>query len=325
MVLTGLRERFGPLTARIFPRRVLLVLEDDGLTLLALRGQGFKPAASLLHRVPLPRGACQDGRPLQQAALGDLIGDLMLELGLHGAEVIASLPRAACSLRVVQWPFEEWPEEPEEALRQIDPDLRLACPLAQSYLCLTPLGGADPALPLCSLLVTAPRALVLEWVEVFAIAALDLERLEPAQVAELRAVAPLLAEAPANELTALIECQAGGAELTLIRQGIPEFSRHLPADPRALDQALRQCLNFWRQRDPQMRSVRLLLFGSSRRLAGVAEALGREETWSLEILDPLQRGWLDLEENAADSLGPSERDGPGLLRLSGLAQAERAP
>jgi len=88
---------------------------------------------------------------------------------------------------------------------------------------------------------------------------------------------------------------------------------------------LRQCLNFWRQRDPQVRSVRLLLFGSSRRLAGVAEALGREETWSLEILDPLQRGWLDLEENAADSLGPSERDGPGLLRLSGLAQAERAP
>jgi len=45
-------------------------------------------------------------------------------------------------------------------------------------------------------------------------AALVSERLEPPRSLSLRAIAPLLAEAPANELTALIECQAGGAELT---------------------------------------------------------------------------------------------------------------
>jgi len=54
---------------------------------------------------------------------------------------------------------------------------------------------------------------------VFAIRRSRSRRLEPAQVAELRAIAPLLAEAPPNELTALIDVQAGGAELTLIRQG----------------------------------------------------------------------------------------------------------
>jgi len=69
--LTGLRERnSGPLTAH-FPRRVLLVLEDDGLTLLALRRPGFQAGSACCI------GCHCAGRPARtdvrssKAALGD--------------------------------------------------------------------------------------------------------------------------------------------------------------------------------------------------------------------------------------------------------------
>ena len=322
LVLAGFRERFEPLVARIFPPRILLVLDDDALTLLALPGRGVTPGASRLRRVPLPRGACVDGLPLQKPALGDLIGDLSLEMGLQGGQVVASLPPAASAVRVVQWPFEEWPEEPDQALRLIDPDLSLPYPLSQAYLSLTPQDRQDPLLPLCSLLVTAPRPLVMAWIEVFAIAELALERLEPAQVSDLRAIEPLLAEASADTLIGLLEWRADGAELTLVRHGIPEFNRHLPAAASDLAAALRPCIDFWRQRDPQVGSVRLLVFGSGAGLAAVADALGGDPAWSVEIVDPLERGWLPLEQNPDDPLGPDDPDGPSLLRLSGLARAE---
>ena len=321
-MLAALRERIEPLAARIFPPRILLVLDDDALTLLALPGRSFTPGVSRLRRVPLPRGACVDGLPLQKAALGDLIGDLSLEMGLQGAQVVAALPRAAAALRTVQWPFDDWPEEPDQALRQIDPDLSLPYPLSQAYLSLTPQERTDPLAPPCSLLVTAPRPLVMAWIEVFAIAELALERLEPAQVADLRAVEPLLAEAPAEALIGLLEWRPDGAELTLVRHGIPEFNRRLPAAAADLAAALRSCIQFWRQRDPQAGAVKLLLFGSGHGLAAVAEALAPEPDWELDIVDPLQRGWLPLEQGPDDPLDPADLDGPSLLRLSGLARAE---
>jgi len=322
LVLAGFRERFEPLVARIFPPRILLVLDDEALTLLGLPGHGFRSGASRLRRVPLPRGACVDGLPLQKAALGDLIGDLSLEMGLQGAQVVASLPRAASAVRVVQWPFEEWPEEPDQALRQIDPDLSLPYPLSQAYLSLTPQDRQDPLLPLCSLLVTAPRHLVMAWIEVFAIAELALERLEPAQVADLRAIEPLLVEASAGTLIGLLEWRADGAELTLVRHGIPEFNRRLPAVAGDLAAALRPCIDFWRRRDPQAGRVRLLVFGSGGGRGSVAEALAGDPDWSVEIVDPLERGWLPLEQNPDDPLAPADPDGPSLLRLSGLVRAE---
>jgi Tfp pilus assembly PilM family ATPase len=322
LVLAGIRERLEPLVARIFPPRILLALEDDTFTLLALPGQGFSGGTSRLRRVPLPRGACVDGLPLQKAALGDLIGDLSLEMGLQGAQVVASLPRAACALRVVQWPFEAWPEEPEQALRQIDPDLSLAYPLSQAYLSLSPLLGLDSPLPLCSLLVTAPRPLVLAWIEVFAIAELHLERLQPAQAAELKAIEPLVAEAPADQLIGLLEWRTDGADLTLIRHGIPEFSRRLPVAPGDLVPALGQCLDFWRRRDPAVSRVRLLLVGSGSGLDGLADLLEGAGDWSLEIVDPLRRGWLPWEEASDDPLSPTDLDSISLLRLSGLSRME---
>ena len=100
----------------MFPRQVLLELQDH-----SLRGQVVldgKPEPVSLE-APLPPLTVRNGMPLEREPLGDLIGDLLVRDGLIDHFVLAALPPAAAHWRVVVWPFEDWPEDPARALRQI--------------------------------------------------------------------------------------------------------------------------------------------------------------------------------------------------------------
>ncbi len=323
-----MQERLRSIGTLLFPPRVLMAIEDGAVTVMALQGKGREARAALLRTVPLPRGACVEGLPMQRPALGDLIGDLLVELGLIGAEVVAALPAAACAWRLVEWPFEEWPEEPGEALRQIDPDLGLPYPLSSAYVGLLPL----PVRPLTSLLVTVPRELLQGWIDVFDIAGVSLERLEPAQICELRALESILTSASPGHLFVLVEVQPSGGRITLVREGVPEYARTVRGTASDLGVAVQRCVAWWRQRDPAARAVRVLVFGSGAGLSALAESLSRLREWAVETIDPLQRGWLPPVPALAEQLRPADAGSANgsatssaLVTLSGLAQVEFTP
>jgi len=56
-----------------------------------------------LERLPLPAGVCERGLPQAPIALGDLLGDWLLERGYAPAQVWAVLPPDACSWHVLPW------------------------------------------------------------------------------------------------------------------------------------------------------------------------------------------------------------------------------
>jgi hypothetical protein len=115
-----LDDRLLPIRAQLFPRQLLLELQDDAMMGQVLRGGGPEPVSI---DVPLPPLTCLDGQPLEKEPLGDLIGDLLVREGLVDAVVLASLPERAVEWRVIDWPLEAIPDDPIEALRTIDPTL----------------------------------------------------------------------------------------------------------------------------------------------------------------------------------------------------------
>jgi len=250
--------------------------------------------------------------------------------------VIASLPEAA--LQPAPWcsgPFESG-RGTRGGPAQIDPDSPLACPPPQSYLCLHSPCRSRPALPLCSLALTGSRSLVLEWVErVCDRRSRSRKGFEPAQVAELRAIAPVLARAAAcNELHRPDRVAKAGVATEPYPPGAYRSSvRHLPAGTLGpLDQALRQCLKLSGASEiRRCASVRFAVVRLKPALgwASPRPCIGRARggAWSVGSRFRLSgAGWTWRRETAADSLAPSERDGPGLLSGSvALAQAERAP
>ncbi len=277
----------------MFPRQVLLELRDDGLKGQVLR-HGRPQPVSL--EVSLPPLLCLDGRPLEKEPLGDLIGDLLVRDNLIDAFVMASLPAAAVQWRVIVWPFEEWPEDAAEALRQLEPDLNLPYALADACLDLQPLPGH----PAQMLLATAPISLVDAWVEVFNMAGVQLDRLAPAQSCELLAVRSLLADSPPDQLVALLHPGPEACNLLLLREGVPVFERSLPAGGEPLVQELQRCLEFYRRQDSGAAGVRLLMADASDDLDAIELALGVPA----ELLTPEPYGSLVLQGLATPEIGP---------------------
>ncbi len=251
-LIDNLQERWRPVQAKLFPQLVLLELTDAKVSGQSLQGKDPQP---LSIEAPLPELTLRDGMPLEKEPIGDLIGDLLVNENLIDACVLAALPPSAVEWRVVVWPFQEMPDEPLAALRQLDPPLRLSTPLEASYIDLQPLPGQ----PAQMLLGAAPRSLVDGWIEVFSLAGVQLERLAPSQSCQLVALEPILRRAPEGQLIALLDPLQGHCRLVLFRSGIPVFERQLPSEEGKLVPELLRCLSFYRRKDKGAKELRLLL------------------------------------------------------------------
>jgi type IV pilus assembly protein PilM len=289
---------------------VYLQLDDQALTAMALQGRRL----AWLERLPLPQGLCQDGEPLMVEALGDLIGDLLIERGWVGARLRAVLPASATEWRLVQWPAGRWPDAPEALLLERQEELGFQMPLASADLLPWPLEQEPPS----SLVVAVRRSVLEAWINAFAVAGVALDGLEAAPLCLCRAVAPLLEGAPADQLTALLQLESDAVALLLLRSGQPvyEHSWSASADAEALAVQLQRCITYWRGQDPAAGEVVVLLHGAGAAAASLVGALASALGWPCSLLDPLALGWLQGAPEAGAPLGVE------LAGLWGLATAE---
>jgi hypothetical protein len=234
VVLSGLQDQLAPLKSWLFPRRVYLQLEDQAFTAMVLDGE----RVAWLERVPLPEGLCVNGQPTAVEALGDLVGDLLIERGFPGARVKAVLPRAATAWRVIAWPDARWPDQPEVVVRQQQDQLDLPWSLQDADLRLEPLIGAPPR----SLLVAVQRGLLEAWIEVFSQAGVALDGMEPLPICLWRAAEPQLGEG----VQVLLQLEQEQSWLLALDQGEPLGEWPLPAATE--QEALIPALNTFQRR-----------------------------------------------------------------------------
>ncbi|MFZ9282434.1 MAG: hypothetical protein ACO24U_07060 [Prochlorococcaceae cyanobacterium] len=273
-MLTAVREAWRPLRSQWLGEAVLLSFEDRLVRGLALRrGSISTPAWETL----LPGQALVQGMPELVDVLGDFLGDLLLSQGLIGQSVRLALPPQAAHWRVINWPLSDWPDDPIDALRTIDPDLGLPFALSEAAIDLQPLPGQ----PLRSLLVAAPKALVAAWSEVFAIVGTPLERVLATQVCVRQALLPRLQACDPRSGVLLLH-QSGEALTTCLwRQGVPLYERLFDAQDPELAVKLEQVVAYYRSCDPAFSLRELWTSAELPQLQQLADALGT----SLEQLD----------------------------------------
>jgi Tfp pilus assembly PilM family ATPase len=284
LVLAGLQEKWLPLRAELFPQTVLLDLSHPQL-LIGQALKGGRPV-SPLWTAPVPARTLRDGIPIVRDALGDFIGDLLLEHSRPYAGLVVALPRMLGHWRVIEWPGGRAANDPVAALRARGADLGWPFGLNDACFDVQPLPGSGS----CSLVAGAPRQAVEAWIDVFAIAGGTLWHLFPSQVALAAALGPELEAASPGELVALLQPTTRDCQLVVWRDGIPEYERTLPL---ALDQlvpVLRQALGFCRSRLGAS-GVRLIL---AEPLEG-SEAIAQQLALPLEIADRGAYGSLHLQ------------------------------
>lgn len=291
-LIEDLQDRTRPLRARMFPRQLLLELQDD-----MLRGQLLadgKPG-SVRFEAPLPPFTCREGVPLEKQPLADLIGDLLVRDGLLEAFVMVALPPAAVQWRVVEAPpGRPFPEDPIRAVRELDAaSLRLPFSLAEAVIDAQPLRSPDPLL----LVAASRRQLVDDWIEVFALAGTQLERMAPAQHCEFLGLRAAHLPTGRRDLVALISTHEGHTRLTLYSYGIPRFERHLEVTGAQLVAEVSRCIAFYRRRDPVAGDLRVFHSGGLPEAEAIGLALG--VTLEPVVADPFDslilRGLASLE------------------------------
>jgi len=211
---------------------VYLQLEDQALEAMVLEAERL-----VWHeRVPLPQGVCDNGAPVAVEALGDLIGDWLIERGYPGAHVKAVLPRAATAWRVIEWPGAVWPEAPELGVRQQQAELDLPWSLQDADLWLEPLLGDPPR----SLLVAVQRELLEAWIGVCSQAGIALDGLEALPICLWRAVKPQLEDG----VQVVLQLDDQQSWLLALEQGQPLGEWPFPPPGERLEAPLRS----WAQR-----------------------------------------------------------------------------
>lgn len=192
------------------------------------------------HRAAnLPADICRDGLPLQREALAEFIADLLLESGLPPTVVDLHL---MLPLEAGQWRLLEPPAAgrlgSSDDLRALQPELGWPFPLAEAYLALESpetAGGEQ-------VLVGTERMLLQAWVAVIEAADLRLQQVDWLLAAARRQLVVRLGEA-GGDLVWLLQ-QGRGWRLLLLRHGLPELDRYLPAGAE-LEHQVQQLLAAW--------------------------------------------------------------------------------
>ena len=287
MVLSGVQERLAPLlepwTSWLFPRRVHLEVQDSALTALALDGRDLAWSETL----PLPAGVLEGGHPQAIEALGDLLGDWLIERGYAGARLRAVLPWRASVWRLLRWP----PSAPgcplaELLPAELGPEL-CGAPLDQLDLNVHSLAGGEQAL-----LYGARVDLLEAWMAVFDQAGLELDGLEAAGLCSVRAAATAQARW-------LLCAEPDQCWLVLLRDGAPRWQWPLPGpgQPTAVAQALEACLGYVQQLEASALASPLALVAAAAcggQLEPLLQQLGPALPAGLEPLDPLGGGAMGL-------------------------------
>jgi type IV pilus assembly protein PilM len=176
-LFAGLTESLLPIKQRLLKplqrQRLALAIGDATLGLLAYAAKGDAVVLENFLEVPLPAGVCREGVPQLPEALGDLIGDLLLQNGLPAPGALALVPSPAVQMRYLQLPKGALHAELVELLAAQEHLLQLPFPLAQAEWCVQRRGEGWLAAFMASSSID-------RWIQTFNAAGMDLHRLQPA-------------------------------------------------------------------------------------------------------------------------------------------------
>ncbi|QEY32805.1 hypothetical protein EVJ50_11755 [Synechococcus sp. RSCCF101] len=223
----GITERLAGLRAWLIPQIVYLAISDECLLLMRVE-RGSEGPASRFWSLPIPKGACKEGVPMQKEALGDLLSDWLLDQSVVGGILSVVLAENSCRWRLLEWGEGGVPEDPIDDLRERMADLPLPDPIETVYIAAEDVEPASASAAPCSLMVSAPRDLVTAWVEVANFADLPLRRVESPQMCQWRAVFTALdetADVRPSALLALLVPEGRDHRLTLFQRRLPEFEQ----------------------------------------------------------------------------------------------------
>lgn len=220
---------------------------------LQKQGQGFKLAA--LSSVPVPEGIFQDGQIAEPPALAQLIQQALVESKIKGRRIATAVPGRESLIRLIPLPAELSDQELREMVLNHEAGLYLPYPREEADVDYQKLGyfvDEDGIEKVQVLLVATPKHVTDTYITTFKHAGLKVDVVEVSSFALIRTIREQLRSYGAQEAVVLVDIQFDSTEISIIVDGVPQFSRTVPIGTYQLQSALLRSMNLPTSRDTQM-------------------------------------------------------------------------
>lgn len=221
-------------------------LTPERVNIVQLQQQKAGVKLTNFASIPVPEGVFQDGKIADIAALADTVRQGLEEKKIKAKEVTSAIPAGEAVIRLIQLPAELNDYELHEQILNQEASLYLPFPREEADVDYQKLGtmiGEDGIERVEVLLVATPKEITDTYIDTFAQAGLQLTVLEVSSFSLLRTLKEQLQQFALGEAVAIADIEYDGTEITIIKDGIPQFNRKVPQGTQYILSAIARSMN----------------------------------------------------------------------------------
>jgi type IV pilus assembly protein PilM len=283
-------------------------LAPERVNVVQLRKQRQSLKIESLTTVAVPEGIFADGQMADPAGMAEIIQEAIAQSKTKATHVATCIPGRDSIVRLIPVPSELDDKELREMVLNHEASLYLPYPREEADVDFQKLGYFidEDGIEKVQVLLVATRKDVTEtYLNTFEQAGLTVDILEINSFALIRTVRDQLRLFGPEEAAVLVDIEFDSTEISIIINGVPQFSRTVPIGTYQLQSALSKAMNLPTSRDMDMLesmtipttstdSVNTGLTGSNPGMASMLRVLG-------ELADELRRS-IDFYLNQSENL-----------------------
>lgn len=229
--------------------------ERVNIARLKKKGQGFQLIT--LASVEVPEGIYQEGQILDSAAMAEIIQTALAESKLKIKSAATAIPGGRDTVtRIIPVPAELDDRELREMVLNQEAGLYLPFPREEADVDYQKLGffvDEDGIEKVQVLLVATRKEVTDNYISTFQQAGLNVDVLEIASFSLIRTIREQLRQFTPQEAVAIVDIEFENTEISIIVDGVPQFSRTVPIGTFQIQSALSRAMNL-----PPTRNTELL-------------------------------------------------------------------
>jgi type IV pilus assembly protein PilM len=241
-VVSGLKNVFSRKTKGI---GVELTADRVNVARLKKKGQGFQLVT--LASAEVPEGIFQEGQIMDSATMAEIIQSVLAESKLKVKHAATAIPSGRDTVtRIIPVPAELDDRELREMVLNQEAGLYLPFPREEADVDYQKLGffvDEDGIEKVQVLLVATRKDVTDSYLETFRLAGLAVDILEISSFSLIRTIRQQLRQFTPQEAAAIVDIQFENTEISIVVDGVPQFSRTVPIGTYQVQTALSRAMN----------------------------------------------------------------------------------
>lgn len=241
-MVSGLKNVFSRKTKGI---GVELTSDRVNVARLKKKGQGFQLVT--LASAEVPEGIFQEGQIMDSAAMAEIIQSVLAESKLKVKHAATAIPSGRDTVtRIIPVPAELDDRELREMVLNQEAGLYLPFPREEADVDYQKLGffvDEDGIEKVQVLLVATRKDVTDSYLETFRLAGLAVDILEISSFSLIRTIRQQLRQFTPQEAAAIVDIQFENTEISIVVDGVPQFSRTVPIGTYQVQTALSRAMN----------------------------------------------------------------------------------